>query len=97
MSATNFGCLGQPERPNFERCNKPCSFTRQRGYTHGIGQNGANAMTKPLTFHSSVLSPELSDMSDRLISDQETYIAHLLYIAQELKKNKITITTIAET
>ena len=38
-------------------------------------------MTKPLTFHSSLLSPELSDMSDRLISDQVTYIVHLLYIA----------------
>ena len=43
---------------------------RQRGYTHGIGQNGANAMTKLLTFHSSMLSFERSDMSDRLISDQ---------------------------
>ena len=59
--------------------NEPCSFTCQRGYTHGIGHNGANAMTKLLTFHSSVLS-------DRLISDQESYIAHLFYIAQELKK-----------
>ena len=56
----------------------------QRGHTHGIGHNGANAMTKLLTFHSSVRS----DMSDRLISDQEPYIAHLLYITQELKINK---------
>ena len=45
-------------------------------------------MTKLLTFHSSVLSSERSDMSDRLISDQEPYIAHLLYIVQELKINK---------
>ena len=45
-------------------------------------------MTKPLKFHSSVLSPELSDMSDSLISDQETYNAHLLCIAQELKEKK---------
>ena len=50
----------------------------QRGYTHGIGHNDANVMTKLLTFHSS--------MSDILISDQEAYIAHLFYIAQELKK-----------
>ena len=62
---------------------------RQRGYTHGIGHNGANAMTKLLTFHSSVLSSERSDMSDRLISDQEAYIAHLLYIAQEPPKKKV--------
>ena len=36
--------------------NKPCSFTRQRGYAEGIGHNGVNAMTKLLTFHGSVLS-----------------------------------------
>ena len=55
--------------------------------SHGIGHNGANAWQKR-TFHSSVLSPELSDMSDRLISDQEKYNAHLLYIAQELSELK---------
>ena len=58
------------------------SRVHSRVNTHGIGHNGANAMTKLL--HSSVLS----DMLDRLISDQEAYIAHLLYIAQELKIKK---------
>ena len=28
-------------------------------------------------------------MSDRLISDQDAYIAHLFYIEQELKKKKV--------
>ena len=46
-------------------------------------------MTKLLTFHSSVLSSERSDMSDRLFSDQEAYIAHLFYIAQKLQKKKV--------
>ena len=46
-------------------------------------------MTKLLTFHSSVLSSERSAMSDRLIGDQEAYIAHLFYIAQKLKKKKV--------
>ena len=46
-------------------------------------------MTKLLPFHSSVLSSERSDMSDRLIIDQEAYIAHLFYIAQELKKKVV--------
>ena len=36
-----------------------------------------------MNFHSSILS---SERSDRLISDQDAYIAHLFYIAQELKK-----------
>ena len=34
-----------------------------------------NALTKLLTFHSSVLSFERSAMSDRLISNQDAYIA----------------------
>ena len=46
-------------------------------------------MTKLLTFHSSMLSPERSDMSDRLISDQAAYIAHLFYTAHDLKKKKV--------
>ena len=32
-------------------------------------------------------------MSDRLMSDQETYIAHLFYIAQELKKKSSAISS----
>ena len=66
--------------------NEPCSFTSQRGHTRGIGHSGANAMTKLLTFHSSMLSPERTDMSDRLISDLDAHIAHLSYTVQELKK-----------
>ena len=33
-----------------------------------------------------MLSAEWSDISDRLISDLDAYIAHLFYNAQDLKK-----------
>ena len=36
-----------------------------------------------------MLSPERSDMSDSLISDQDAYIAHLFYIVQQLNKKKV--------
>ena len=61
-------------------------------------------MTKLLTFHSLMISPERSDMSlsDRLISGLAAHIAHLFYTSQELQKEKkvgryslaITVTTI---